>query len=59
MKMAKNYLESIAIAGEVFEGIPSDSYREYLISAANFAKFYDDKNIARYQKFYSINYKKE
>ncbi len=59
MKMARNYLESVNIAGEVFEDIVSDAYREYLISDENFTKFYDDKNVSRYQKFFSRNYKIE
>jgi tetratricopeptide (TPR) repeat protein len=57
MNMARNYMEWITPASEIFEGISSDSYRQYLISAPNFTKFYDDKNVARYQKFYNLNYK--
>lgn len=54
--MATNYMESVVIAGEVFENYTKDSYKAFIISANNFAKFYDDKNLLRYEKFFKANY---
>jgi len=55
-KMADNYFKSVHIAGEVFEKIDKDGYRDFIITGDNFTKFYDDKNLLRYQKFFDINY---
>jgi tetratricopeptide (TPR) repeat protein len=57
-KMAGNYFESIKIAGEIFEGIDEDTYKEFIISKENFDVFFQDKNLLRYQKFYDDNYLK-
>lgn len=56
-KMAQNYIESVIIAGEVFENIISDSYRHYIISKSNFDKLLQDQNVERYNKFFDLNYK--
>lgn len=55
-KMAQNYIESVIIAGEVFDDIISDSYRQYIISASNYEKLLKDQNIDRYGKFFDMNY---
>ena len=31
-RMAQNYIESVIVAGEVFDGVISDSYKQYIIS---------------------------
>lgn len=56
-KMATNYIESVIIAGEVFDDIVSDSYRQYIISASNYEKLLKDQNVDRYGKFFDMNYK--
>lgn len=56
-RMAQNYIESVIIAGEVFDGVVSDSYRQYIISKSNYDKFLQDANIDRYNKFFDLNYK--
>ncbi len=55
-KMAQNYIESVIVAGEVFDGLTSDSYKQYIISKQNYNKLLDDKNIDRYNKFFDQNY---
>lgn len=59
MKMARNYYESVVVAGEVFADITTDSYKHYIISAENLTKFLEDKNLLRYDKFFKLNYKVE
>lgn len=54
--MSTNYFESIKIAGEVFEDIDEDTYKEFIISKENFEIFKQDKNLLRYQKFFDDNY---
>ena len=56
-KMAQNYIESVIVAGEVFDGIISDSYKQYIISKSNYDKFLEDGNLDRYNKFFDLNYK--
>lgn len=56
-KMAQNYIESVIVAGEVFEGIINDSYKQYIISKSNYDKFLQDGNLDRYNKFFDLNYK--
>lgn len=56
-KMATNYIESVIIAGEVFDDIVSDSYRQYIISVSNYEKLLKDQNVDRYGKFFDMNYK--
>lgn len=56
--MANNYFESIKIAGEIFDGVDDETYREFLISKENIAIFNQDKNLLRYQKFFNDNYLK-
>jgi tetratricopeptide (TPR) repeat protein len=56
--MANNYFESVKIAGEIFEGIDKDAYREFVISRENYKVFLQDKNLLRYQKFFDDNYLK-
>jgi len=55
-KMAQNYIESVIVAGEVFDEVTSDSYRHYIISKSNYEKLLNDKNIDRYKKFFELNY---
>ncbi len=55
-KMAQNYIESVIIAGEVFESIISDSYKQYIISKSNLDKLLEDQNVDRYNKFFDLNY---
>jgi len=54
--MANNYFESIGIAGEIFNEIDGDTYKEFIISKENFEVFKKDKNLLRYQKFFDDNY---
>ena len=56
-RMAQNYIESVIVAGEVFDGVVSDSYRQYIISKSNYDKFLEDGNLDRYNKFFDLNYK--
>ena len=56
-KMAQNYIESVIIAGEVFDDITPDSYKHYIISKSNYDKLLEDKNIDRYNKFFEQNYR--
>ena len=56
-RMAQNYIESVIIAGEVFDGVISDSYRQYIISKSNYEKLLEDANLDRYNKFFDLNYK--
>ena len=56
-RMAQNYIESVIVAGEVFDGIVSDSYKQYIISKSNYDKLLEDANIDRYNKFFDLNYK--
>lgn len=56
-KMAQNYIESVIIAGEVFDDIISDSYKQYIISVSNYEKLLKDQNLDRYNKFFDLNYK--
>ena len=56
-RMAQNYIESVIVAGEVFDGVVSDSYRQYIISKSNYDKFLQDGNLDRYNKFFDMNYK--
>ncbi len=54
--MAKNYFEGVIIAGEVLHELTEDSYRDFVISAENYATFLKDKNLITYQKFFNQNY---
>ncbi len=54
--MAKNYFEGVIIAGEVLQELTEDSYRDFIISAENYATFLKDKNLLTYQKFFNQNY---
>lgn len=54
--MAANYYESMFVANEVFEDLNKDSYRAYIISTENYAKFLGDKVILRYQRFFEANF---
>ena len=54
--MSTNYFESVEIAGEVFEEVVDDSYKEFIISKENYGIFKQDKNLMRYQKFFDDNY---
>jgi TolA-binding protein len=56
-RMAQNYIESVIVAGEVFDGVISDSYKQYIISKSNYDKFLEDGNLDRYNKFFDMNYK--
>jgi TolA-binding protein len=56
-RMAQNYIESVIVAGEVFDGVLSDSYRQYIISKSNYDKLLQDANLDRYNKFFDLNYK--
>lgn len=56
-RMAQNYIESVIIAGEVFDGVVSDSYKQYIISKSNYQKLLEDANVDRYNKFFDLNYK--
>jgi len=56
--MANNYFESVKIAGEIFEEIDDEAYREFFISRENYNVFLQDKNLLRYQKFFDDNYLK-
>ncbi|MBR5167545.1 MAG: tetratricopeptide repeat protein [Salinivirgaceae bacterium] len=56
-KMAQNYIESVIIAGEVFDDITPDSYKHYIISKSNYDKLLEDKNIDRYNKFFEQNFR--
>jgi len=56
--MANNYFESVKIAGEIFEDIDDDAYREFMISIDNYEVFLKDKNLLRYQQFFNDNYLK-
>ncbi len=55
-KMARNYAESVVIAGEVFEDLPSDAYRTYMMTENNYKRLLEDKNIARFELFYDKYY---
>ena len=55
-RMAQNYIESVIVAGEVFDGVVSDSYKQYIISKSNYEKFLEDGNLDRYNKFFDLNY---
>lgn len=55
-RMAQNYIESVIVAGEVFDGVVSDSYKQYIISKSNYEKFLQDGNLDRYNKFFDMNY---
>jgi tetratricopeptide (TPR) repeat protein len=54
--MAQNYLESVDYVETVFADMDEDAYRVFKISVSNFAKFVQDKNLLRYQKFYNTYY---
>ena len=56
-RMAQNYIESVIVAGEVFDGVVSDSYKQYIISKSNYEKLLQDANVDRYNKFFDLNYK--
>jgi len=53
---AMNYYESISEFGDFFKNLDKGSYRHFIISSENFVKFYKDKNIANYYKFFKENY---
>lgn len=55
-KMARNYIESVIIAGEAFESITTDSYQHFTISKSNYDKLLEDRNVDRYKKFFELNY---
>ncbi len=54
--MATNYFESIKIAGEIFEKVDDDAYREFIITKKNLEVFKQDKALLRYEKFFDDNY---
>jgi len=54
--MANNYFEGVIIAGEVLQELTEDGYRDFVISAENYATFLKDKNLITYQKFFNQNY---
>ncbi|MFC2086170.1 tetratricopeptide repeat protein [Bacteroidota bacterium] len=56
---AMNYYESITEFGEFFGPLDPKSYRQFVISSENYVKFYKDKNINKYYRFFKSNYLKE
>lgn len=43
----------------IFEGLTTDEYRHFIISAGNFNIYYKDKNVDKYLEFYNTNYAKK
>lgn len=56
---ALTYFTGIMTDGSVFAGIEQGSFRQFVISAANYAILFKDKDVQRYQAFYGQHYSRE
>ena len=54
-----NYFESITEFGEFLGSLDDKSYRHFVISSENYVKFYKDKDINKYNRFFKKNYIKQ
>ncbi len=50
------YYETISLDPDVFEGMIETDYRHFVITKDNFTRFYKDKNVFEYIKFFRDNY---
>ena len=54
---AMAYLSAINNDPEVFKNFNKNNYSLFIISASNFATFFNNKDIDKYKSFFEINYK--
>lgn len=53
---ASNYFNALNENGMVFENMEETDYRQFIISQENYKTFYEDKDVAKYLKFYTKYY---
>ncbi len=56
---ALTYFTGVMTDASIFEGIEQGTFRQFVISADNFAILFKDKDIQRYQAFYGQHYTRE